>query len=683
MDQRYKEYLFRKNILVSEQAEEDGSSLDVLYALVKQFGIRVVSGGELATRDMLPFSESMLGIHVPEPFYRGFPQSVRALSPDQLLYDQLLHYTLTYGKGFFDREWHSMLETLIERTPLDENIPRKDFSIVTEADAEKLLRENVDNFLASSRPLSTDNYELVCAYLQDYAYQVQRCASKDTVVRLLADTGNLQFTDFLQMSDVMKLLEVLLEKKYPDQKPNKLNLRNRDRMLIGNVMNRLFEMHRCDLTTCYEKKAAWAGLLHHIHYEPVDDAGKTFTDAMRGKENKSVYAQFERRMAEQDILAAVNVLNSGKGSGALLRQVNYIASRCRSEEELAAVLDRIETKNAVILIQLLQRYANYEGDGGAARVFRFAKHNRLRTHVETEEEAKKRRSILSEDQTRILREFVTRKLTEILAGKLGRVYVDPKMERIALPLQESTTMSGYGVLPKGSRIPIEEGKVVRGFTYWEKVNDIDLSCFALDESCKNRIEFSWRTMYNKQSQAVCFSGDETSGFHGGSEYFDIDLEAARKEYPGMKYIIFCDNVYSGRPFASCICRAGYMIRDGLQSGEIYEPKTVRSSFVIDCNSTFAYLFAIDLDSREMIWLNVSRDSDARVAGMTDFRFLKPYLLSTGVINVRSFAGMLATELVDTPEKAEVIFSDETLTLAEGTEQIHSYDIDRLLKLMNS
>ena len=98
MDQQYKEYLFRKNILVSEQAEEDGSSLDVLYALVKQFGIRVVSGGELATRDMLPFSESMLGIHVPEPFYRGFPQSVRALSPDQLLYDQLLHYTLTYGK---------------------------------------------------------------------------------------------------------------------------------------------------------------------------------------------------------------------------------------------------------------------------------------------------------------------------------------------------------------------------------------------------------------------------------------------------------------------------------------------------------------------------------------------------------------------------------------------------------
>ena len=106
MDRRYKEYLFRKNILVSEQAEEDGSRLDVLYALVKQFGIHVVSGGELATREMIPFSESMLGIQVPEPFYRGFPQSVRALSPDQLLYDQLLHYTLTYGEGFFDREWH-------------------------------------------------------------------------------------------------------------------------------------------------------------------------------------------------------------------------------------------------------------------------------------------------------------------------------------------------------------------------------------------------------------------------------------------------------------------------------------------------------------------------------------------------------------------------------------------------
>lgn len=690
MNDIFKETLFRKNTLVSTPGMlpdadpvKDQSPLDVLYALVNLFGIHVISGGEHATPDMIRFTADMLGKDVPEPFYRGFPGSVRQLSPDELLYDQLLHYTLTYGLGFFNKEWHSMLETLIERTPLDEDVQLKDFTIVTEEEAIPLLEDIIRNLLASTRPLNSDDYNLVETYIRTYSPVVERCASKDTAVKLLTDTRDLQFAEFLQMSDVPRLLDYLLLTCYPDQKINKLNLRNQDRKFLRDVMNRLFELNRCDITNCFEKKAVWSGLLHHIHYEPVDRDAQEFADAMRGSENRSVYAEFERHMMEKEIQAAVDALNRGKGSAAVLRQLNYIASRCITDEELRYVLDRIETRNAIVLIQLLQKYTFEDSDSVSPRTFRFVAHNKLHRHYETDEEVQHRRSFVSEAQSEIIRKFLTVKLREVLSGRLGRVFVDPEMENIALPLQEGTTMSGYGVLPKGSRVPIVDGKIVRAFTYWEKVNDIDLSCFLLDETCDNSIEFSWRTMRNKQSDAFCFSGDETSGYNGGSEYFDINLTAVRELYPEMKYIVFCDNVYTGKPFTSCFCKAGYMLRSSVDSGEVYEPKTVQSSFTIDCDSTFAYLFAIDLETNEMIWLNTAVFSHARIAGVDNHRLIMPYLHTTELINVRSFAEMIATELADAPEEAEIVFSDRILDLPSDAEQIHSYDIDKMLKLMNA
>ena len=109
---------------------------------------------------------------------------------------------------------------------------------------------------------------------------------------------------------------------------------------------------------------------------------------------------------------------------------------------------------------------------------------------------------------------VLSKLEEACAGTLGRVYADEGMRRIALPLQEGTSMGGVGTLPRGSRLPIPEGKKIRAFTYWERVDDIDLSAFALGED-GDQIEFSWRTFYGGRS--IVFSGDETSGYRGESE----------------------------------------------------------------------------------------------------------------------------------------------------------------------
>ena len=445
-------------------------------------------------------------------------------------------------------------------------------------------------------------------------------------------------------------------------------------------MDKLFEKGRCDIRNCFEKKKIWNGLLHHIHYKARSAEAESFVNAMRGDGNQSVFSGFEKAMTERNIRSAVEVLKSGKGSAAVLRNLSYLISRCSSEEEVQFVLDCIDTKNNIVLIQLLTRFAQYREESGP-RTFGFTKHNKMKFHTETEDELKKRKSDISSEQAGIITERLKASLKANLGGKLGKVYIDPDMKNYALPIQETASQGGFGVLTRGSRIRIPETKKLRAFTYWEKVDDIDLSCFGLEES-GNRREFSWRTMAENQSEAITYSGDETSGYKGGSEYFDIDIAEFKKLYPEARYMVFCNNVYSGLPFGKCFCKAGYMTRDIEDTGAIYEPKTVKSSFMINCDSTFAYLFFIDLDKNELIWLNMARTGSMAVAGMTDMTFLIDYFHVTEVINMHSFFELMAAEVVDDISAADVVVTDKNIECAEGVEVIREYDIEKMTALIN-
>ncbi len=680
MKQIYKEQLFEKGYLVSECEPDIENTFEVLFSLAALFNIRIVSGEKLAQKEMISFVSEQLGIRVPEPFYRGFPQSVRGLSSHELLFDQVYHYAQTYGFGLFEGAGHSLFETFLERTAFREKAKVRDYYIITEEEAREKIADITGNLLLSSRPLNDEQYALVLEYLKDFDCDIANCASKNTAIRLLADSRNLKLLPFISMSDVIKLVDEINYRSYGNENIKKLNLRNKDRKFITEVIDRLFDARRCDIETCSEKKAVWSGLLHHIHYQPRDELAERFAACMRGKENISVYSKFEKALAEQDIKGAVKILKEGKSAATVLRNLDYIVSRCSSQEEVEFVIESIDSRNVIVLLQLMLQYANYSSKP-ATRDFVFTAHNKMKVHHETEEEANKRKSIITEEYANAILAGISKNLRKVLQGRLGKVYIDPAMRSIALPLQENTSQGGVGVLPKGSRIAIEKGKKIRAFTYWEKVNDIDLSVIGLDDNGR-QTEFSWRTMFRNQSSAIAYSGDQTSGFNGGSEYFDIDVKEFRKLHPEIKYLIFCDNVFSDMNFNKCFCKAGFMTRDINDSGEVYEPKTVQSSYLIDCESTFAYLFGIDLEKNEFVWLNMARQSNARVAGVTSLDHLTKYFDVTSIINMYSFFEMMSAELVDDPSEAEIIVSDRTVYHNENAEVIRSCDFDKVLALMN-
>ncbi len=677
LNQFFHKFLFTKGVLVNSEASENAFS--ALFALANKFNISITSGQQYAHEKMIPFVAYMLGEHIPDPFYRNFPNSVRELSPDLLLFDQLVHYFITYGLGNFSKAGSSLFEKEFDRLAFKENVEIKKFIILTETEAQEQLQGYVVDMLKGTRPLSDVQYTLVKTFVEEYNYEIQSCACKDTAIQLLIDTKDAKYAKFLSLSDVIKLVDILNYNVYSNKNIKKLNLSNQDRKFITKIINVIFAKGNRNVKECFEKKAIWCGLLHHIHYQPKTPESEKFVTLMRGKENHSVYSQFERAIMLQDIASAVTSLREGKGSGALLRQLNYILSRCKDENDVAFVMNSIETKNVIILIQLIMQYANYKANTG--RTFKFTRYNKLRVHKESAEEQAKRKSMLLPKTIDELSIVMFQKLKNLLSGKLGRVFVSPDMYNIALPIQENTSNGGYGVLPKGSRIHIEEGKKIRAFTYWEKVNDIDLSVIGIGEDGKQH-EFSWRTMHNQQSLELTFSGDQTSGYYGGSEYFDVDVALFKKDHPEIKYLVFCNNVFSSFTFDKCICRAGYMLRDVDDSGEVFEPKTVKSSFTINCDSRFAYLFGIDLETNDFVWLNVSRDSNSNIAGTTAISFLEEYFKTTSILNVGMLFEILATEVVDSPENADVIVTDDEINAREDAEVIRSYNFEKIIALIN-
>lgn len=711
METVFVNYLFSKNFFVTQkETYSNGSQLDIWMALAKLFNIRVVKGYELLEPQMIHTAEENIGVNVPEPFYRGFPASVKAMLPEQRLWDQLLHYLSTYGTGDFSGEaGHSIFEKEIKRKVFDEEAEIKNFTVITESEAEEMLASYVDQLLSGTRPLSPTQYELVREYLKTYQKTPDHCASKNTAIRLICDIRDPKLAKFLALSDVIKLAEELAYRHFSATvnpyrhkrfNPKQMKLTNQDRKLVTKILDYKLDFSAASqadaivkaFLPCFEQMARWSGLLHQIHYKPKNNAAKQFLEYMRGKTNYSVSASFERAMryahaegTNYTAVVAARYLLSQKGQGALLRNLDYILSKCWDDKEIAQVISLIDTRNVIMLYQLILHYHHEQPE---LRTFKYVKHNLLQVYREKPEDNPNRRTrFTTKHEMGFIYAALGKNIRELLRDRLGKVYISPEMKRIALPIQEGTSSGGYGTLTRGSRIHIPEGKKIRAFTYWEKVNDIDLSVIGLDEEQHQR-EFSWRNMWSKQSEGITYSGDVTNGFNGGSEYFDINVEAFRKDYPGIRYLVFCNNLYTRQEggFKSCVCRAGYMTRDINDSGKVFEPKTVQSSFRIDAESTFAYLFAIDLKTNDFIWLNTTRDSNARVAGATDMSFITQYFNILDTINVYDFFAMQARQIMDKPEDADVVVSDDILLggrVKETAEVIRSYDTERMIQLMNA
>lgn len=691
MKEIFRKKLIEKNLLVGSKATNP-DYIEANYLLYNKCNVVVEDGYKYVTLENVIEMEKALGINTAIPFYRNFPQSVKAMSDLELFVDQILHYIGIADKSVFEEEVGEKVAVDVKRCIATKKV----FNCITEKQAINEIDKIVKSMLSASRPMSSDDFDFIAKAIEEYNFDVVSVKSKTNLVKLLgyADKNDLKalynnLIKSLKMSDMYKVLEcILLERCYKvDMK--RLKLKNNEVKFIRQLMNLISDNGNIDVLNCLEKRQFFIGLTSYIHVGKKSDSKQLikFAAEIRDKSNRSAYSKFKKLLSESPINAVMQLAND-KGITVVLRNLKFIIDNCKTLKEAEEVVEYTfdNVNNGLVVIQFIKGIEKIFY--GGVKTYKYTKNNMVTSYTKDGEQ--KPCKYAKEISTFCVQQGV-KALKRIYKGSFNNVYVGNDCDKIALPLNTSASGRTVNYLPTGSRVKIPRSKVVRIFTSWKKVNDIDISATAYGYDGKER-EFAWHSNANSnRNSGIVFSGDETIGYNGGVEYFDIEINKVKKDY---KYILLKSNIYScGTLFNDCEACSGYMLRNKLgESGEdarnqfveeVYDIKTVAQRYKISGDCKMNYSLVLDLENSEIIWLNIASSSMARVGSLANSDFIKEIIRDTELLNYETFAQICANKVVKYINEADVIFTANNNYVApnKNTKVIRPCDYEEILKVL--
>jgi hypothetical protein len=191
--------------------------------------------------------------------------------------------------------------------------------------------------------------------------------------------------------------------------------------------------------------------------------------------------------------------------------------------------------------------------------------------------------------------------------------LDAELRNVIVPFNERTASRSAVSLPRGSRVAVPPGKLVRLFLHWcqpaltTNPTDLDLSVAFYDAEWKYVEVCSYYQLQaiSKQGGVMARSaGDLRSAPwpDGATEFVDLDRETAAKS--GIRYAVMVLNNYSGLPFGALErAFAGLMLRDDAD-GSHFDPRTVELKFALDGDNGMFMPLVLDLHTDTLHWLDV-------------------------------------------------------------------------------
>ncbi len=191
--------------------------------------------------------------------------------------------------------------------------------------------------------------------------------------------------------------------------------------------------------------------------------------------------------------------------------------------------------------------------------------------------------------------------------------VDASLKDVMVPFNERTASRSAVSIPRGSTLPVPDGKVVRLFLHWcqpaqnGRRTDLDLSIGFYDSDWKHVGVCSYYQLRQTGKDGAVIaqsSGDFTNGPwpDGASEF--VDLHRDRALAAGFRYAVMVVNAYSGMPFSQLErAFAGMMLREDL-GGQIFDPRTVELKFALEGEHGIFMPLIFDLLENRLHWLDV-------------------------------------------------------------------------------
>ena len=638
--------LLARHYLVENKPEESLGKVAYYNAyLLANFGI-IVDKPQKLTGEMVETIASLFKLRVPASFYNN-PQDTKYFSCAELLVEQLVSYFLVEtGTGIYDRV--EIFDKDLPQYKQGDEIKLREFKIINEREMDEVLYSIADSFCKYTRPFGGDELnEFLCLVKEGY-YQDQEIKCRDNIFNLLA--YDISFARHLDKKDMVKLSVALLG----EQK----QLRNIDSAHLDLIKRCLPLVRNCPMS---KKQAKYYNKLLSI----CNVKGTLVSNA------QSPYRLANEAIAKGDIVGAAEIYAA---NGSLLeRNIKYLLSRANPKEAVA-ILDMLPAKNPIALHQMVTTMAN---DNGQNRTFSFTKNNRVKSHTETEYEARWRKSRLNSSTTKLLHDYSMDKIKDYYTSlePLGKVYVADSFFKLGVPTNTSAGNKGIDVIPTGSRILIPTNKI-RTFVYWHNAYDIDASLTLVKANDTANTIYFGNYSSKPFGTSILFSGDNRSA--NGAEYYDIDL--AELKAKGYKYVLYHINGYASDLNSGDIF-CGYQEKENFNT-EAWDPKNIAVQFRVKGNSRAALTFAIDLETNEMVVLNLIEDAFNRVVNPSDVANIKKYLASDFLeVNMGLIASYRASELVTTPEEADIVF-DNSYKPTVAQKVIRAYELEKLVALAN-
>ena len=618
--------------------------------LLSNFGI-VVDKPELLTKEMVKDISDVYRLNVPKSYFAN-PQDTKFYTAEELMVEQCISYFLAYGAE--DSHVHIFDKELPEY-PVGEEIKIREFRILDAEEAACELIEIAKAYAAYKRPWGLDEQvEFVELYNEGcYNLATMPILCGDNAVFML--DRNVEFARFLFKKDVVKLSVAAAG----EQKELKLDAKTRK--LISDIIPLVKD---CPMS---KKQAKYFNTLVKI----------TGAKVKKADNKKSPNRIALEKLNSGDVMGAAEVF--AKNGSLLERNLKFLLSRANPREAVK-ILDMLSNENPTILYQMMSTVL---ADTEEARTFSFYAKNRVKTHVETEYEARWRKSRLNDATKKLVHDTCFEKIAEhyVNTESLGKVYIAPNFYKVAMPVNTSASGKGIDVPATGTRLPIT-GTKIRSFVHWEDARDIDSSVVL--EKVDGNLEYINFTNYHYRDYngAARFSGDVTS--YSGTEYFDLDLVSLKKQ--GIKRVVFTFHGFgSTLDMGEIYC--GYQNKANFNT-KAWDPKNIELKIHVKGEKRAYVGFAVDIETNEIIVLNLLRDDDSQVCRPKDFQavaaFMDPAKLE---LNMGAIAEWRAAEVVETPEEADVVFADDYVakevelvddeTPKPAQVVIRSFDVEKL------
>ena len=567
--------------------------------------------------ELIPMLKKLVGADVVyKPMYPNFPDSVMEADYIELFINAIVHYW-SGGTLYPNKEKN-------ERLPLFDETKVKVIDLGCKEDLQNIF----NNLCQSKNSISqTDKEDLERIFKNMQVTFPDEILLKENVALVgklylenypLATSKDVQ-KYFKTATDVLRLITAMSDGDISLATNTKFrSFRRKERRMLLELLQGCVAIEE-DLL---RYKNRWIRIGERLHPSEYSEAqfGKVitaFNKLRNGTKIETFAGKVTKAIQTEDYKSALMLLK--KRPGELARKLDQLLRNANDKNSVINTFKGVASEvSTPVLLQVKEHFA-HRNKKLESRVF-FPKGNLARCHC-----IENTLSDIDEKHCNAIVKICENALIENYKSKgfLGNVYLSDEFKRYIVPFSQRSASKTLKTIVRGSKLPMTENtKAMRAFIWWTNMGeddgehdygydngrvDIDLSAAIFDENWNYMEHVSYTNLRSDRYNAY-HSGDITNGGSvngdGVCEFLDVDVDSVVKY--GARYIVYQVYNYTGQKYSDMPhAMFGWMSREDVKSGEIYEPKTVEQKMDLTSQSTVCIPVIFDCVNREVIWCDMN------------------------------------------------------------------------------